>query len=1377
MKNIRERIKKYRVIFILAIVLLASSFIYFYVSADADIYDNQITATVNQDSITIIDGTGDFDGDNEAGNDENNANKIVRNFDSIKYEFEYRLGYKSDTTLTEEEQATPTDRTVVVDILVPSTLNADVATTDEMNALTPTNVTIGGVEYKYYTSEHGQISVSDTKHNMQVIIYNINGKQGDIISPIIRIRESTDTSVAAISSETNIENINKISVDNVTVSAAERYGIQLYAGNPTKDNLGQTTKLMTGLVVYLPEDGTKGIKGVQVPTDITFNVNALTNLDSSYATIKSGSRIVDYSTEFQTNEAVIDRLPSAYSPNNGDSSILSQTDAGNNTTTFNIKIEGLSFHDQKATLSNDQQVYYLSSKVFVFENDKAEKVEDEKVDVSYTISTDKTPSNAINLVDNYKPFVGDYISNINFKSTKDSLVYEDQGKAIFNYNEDFYIDNLVKYGIRKGDKLENGLVHYIKIDNTAFALQKYENTSDDNLDYSLKFSIGQNSDPNTEVKYGLGEWNSSYFEMKANHPSYCRDVSSLSKEELMNYYGGPCIQENENVQWVNSIEEAIQANKADKIIIFKLSVLDQFDKGSQILIGLKAKAVKNTANIGNTFEIVSRGETTYENNVYYMSELEKVSVANQPDDLYYTKTTYTNSVPSDDKTTIGQTQLPDNVGNTVLISPFKVNITNIELRDAFSSNKNTFYSGMTDPIEFEISPYIRKSDYDATFTGATISVYLPVELEIFQDVDDKAYNTQTSGGEVTLNVDENGTIVQRRYRVYNYDYSQEDIMFSADSSSGTIPNLKLHAYIDISIDDSTTKYYPVYANISAKLKPSMSSAEEYTDVAPIEKRQYVTNMTLRNTSEINSNGRAMPSRIEENGSYVYNMRSANTSVTSSNLALLYILPYSGDNIGDGSEFSGSLSVKLQSALPSGYRAVYTTDDAKILLMDEINGTSSVNWKDWSNVTTALSNITAIKIIATNPIPKSGYFVSKDGINLEVTTNGNKEAEKYYNNFYMIEYDADICVYDDILSTTCTNQKGNQSFTSNVTRVSVLDRLISGYVFEDSDYNGLNQDEPALSDISVELYKLGATEFDPKMPVNYISETDELVKDSVTNNDGYYKFEGLSSGNYYVKYIFDCSKYTITEKNKTEDGVNTITMDSDANMVNGDDETKCYAVSNIQTLNNEKLEANNIDLGLRVRQKFDIKLRKYITNVTVNSATESNSYDYDRQSKVKIDIRNLKSAVLRVSYLIEIENTKYFPGIIGNIIENVPEGMTFDPSLQENDGWYEDNGSLYYANLSKTLIMPGEKYYITIVFDLYTETGGDYVNIVAANNLQIEPVTTSFVDPEEGEVDEPEDEYIDNGDEEYDDYYEEDYEEYDDYEEYEEYDDYYEEGDE
>lgn len=50
---------------------------------------------------------------------------------------------------------------------------------------------------------------------------------------------------------------------------------------------------------------------------------------------------------------------------------------------------------------------------------------------------------------------------------------------------------------------------------------------------------------------------------------------------------------------------------------------------------------------------------------------------------------------------------------------------------------------------------------------------------------------------------------------------------------------------------------------------------------------------------------------------------------------------------------------------------------------------------------------------------------------------------------------------------------------------------------------------------------------------------------------------------------------------------------------------CSAVSNILTLNNEKVNITHIDLGLRVRQIFDVTLNKYITNVKVNSNKELN----------------------------------------------------------------------------------------------------------------------------------------------------------------------------
>ena len=511
------------------------------------------------------------------------------------------------------------------------------------------------------------------------------------------------------------------------------------------------------------------------------------------------------------------------------------------------------------------------------------------------------------------------------------------------------------------------------------------------------------------------------------------------------------------------------------------------------------------------------------------------------------------------------------------------------------------------------------------------------------------------------------------------------------------------------------------------------------------------------------------------------MRAANNSNASANLSMLYILPYSGDGVGDGSKFDGTMSVSLTSALPAGYAAYYTTSNSKTLLNNEIDNPTAVNWTYWPTVTTAINNATAIKIVATSALAPSNYFVSKDGVTVNVKTNGNKESDKYYNDFYIIQRDAQVCVDNNMIEDCSRMETKNLAYTSNISEVSVYNRKISGYAFEDQDYSGFYEK------VEPRLYKLSATTFDAKNPASAVSENDTLVEDGLTDKNGYYEFDGLPAGNYYVKYTFDCDKYTVTEKNKVDINVqgDASTIDSDAQMIENnnsiepiddedeesdeeetvtDEETTeendepnvCYAVSNILTLNNNNIEYKNIDLGLRVRQDFDIKMRKYITNVTVTSNKGVQSYDYKNQSKVKIDIKNLKNTSFKVTYGIEIENSKYFPGTIGNIIETIPEGMTFDPNLIENDGWYESDGNLYYSYLNKTLIMPGEKYHLKIVLNLTTNNGGDYINFVAANNLQIKPVITNFLEIPEttesiisddsGDDDYGDDEYYDDDDE-------------------------------
>ena len=1322
MNKIREFILNHKIVITIILLLIASFFVYYFVFANEDIYENQIK--VSDTSVNIIDGSADFDSDDSAGNDSSNNNKIVRNFDEVTYNITYKLAYKDDSTLDEEEKSLDVTRDVIVDILVPKSMYMEVSEDGIMNLLTPQkdndgNTIVVDNNYYYYMITKNDVHMAET-NNVEIVLSKINGKNGDVISPIIRVREATDEVISKnIDSSTSIDSISKLNIPSVTISAKENYAIKLFQG--VKKEVNESTNDMpVGVMVYIPNDPIKGIKGIQVPSELNF----ILNINSSSLTSSIDSpQISNYS---QDSQYVIADLPYSYSSKNGnatvdlDNSSLNQ----NGNSIIPIVFSGLSFNkNTKLTqLSDNNSVYYLSTKSFVFTSKRTGKG-----DISYTIGTNTNSNTLTDYLDNYVPFVGDYVTKIDFfnrststtgaSGSNSEVPLVESGKAIYNYGEEFYIQNTINYGNSKGDKLENGFTNYIKIDNTAIRLEKTENVSDQSIDYYVQIGSSSGSSYNATGEYGLGEWNASYFKLKTNRPSYCPStLNGLSKEDLMNLYGGPCIEDN-NIEWVDSIQEAIDENKQNKIILFKLDIPEEYDTGLQTIVRLRATAVKNYTNVGKTFEIVSRGQTIYKGKTYYLSEIANNSVSNHTQDMKYSKTTYDSSynITGMHNTLVNGNSMT-NIGNTILISPFKASINSIGLHDAYNSvGKTTFYSGMTDPIEFVINPVIYKSDFDSTITGATVSVYLPETLEIYEKSGDKSYNRSTSGNLVTID----GV----NYRVYNYDYSESDINFENESASGTIPILYVHAYITIATPDNTSS--TVLARISGSLKPNIDATTVYTDVTPIDQRTTSVNINLRNTKLINNIGKTNTLYIDQNGSYQYNMRAANNSEENADLSLLYILPYNGDGIGKGSEFTGNVSVSILNSLPSGYKAVYTTDSAKTILNNQLNNETAINWKTWDTTNKPLSNVTAIKINAPSSISKSGYFGTKDGITLNINTNGNKESEIYYNNFYIIQKNADVCVDDDIVDECTETEKKTVSFSSNISEVSVYNRKITGYAFEDTDYSGFyDSNEARLKNIAVDLYKLNATSFDPKNPADSISEDDVRVsdKDTTTNSNGYYKFEGLESGNYYVKYTFDCDKYTVTEKNKTDPSIegDASIKDSDAQIIEVENESEekeskktCYAVSNILTLNNDNIEFNHIDLGLRVRQDFDIKIKKYITNVKVSSNGNV--------------VKNLKNTSFRVTYGIEIQNSKYFPGTIGTIVETIPDGMTFNPSLVENDGWYESDGNLYYSYLNKSLIMPGEKYHLTIVLDLVTNSGGDYINFVAANNLQIKPVITNFLE--------------------------------------------------
>lgn len=1296
MSTVKDFLFKYKIIIGVVVFLLLSFGIYMFVSAESDEYENQIE--VINPSVTIKDGTAPFDSDDNPGNDSNESNGIVRNFDAITYAIKGKLAYKQSSTLSEDKKTSGIQRSIVIDVLLPESVNAKVATGDLSNPIggTSTKIIINGVNYNYYKFTEPGKELIDNIDIANVLIYDINMKNGSDIQPIIRVREATDKNLSDYSDSTDLSNSGSISnITSIKVSGKDSWATKLYPGSSSHKNGRDNPTVSLGVVLYIPSDNNKGIKGAQIPDNISLDLNVISNPTGI-------STINDYTISDYKSDDAIENMPVAYPQNNGTSS-ATKKDGG-----CTLTYTGLSYHDDTidiGTTDNPKYVKYISSKTLTVNTSRTGSSK-ENITYNFGISGNgiSDASSNANIIDSYVPVVGNYQSKVDFRnSTTDTDIVE-ANNAVYNYGEDFVIENTINYGSRIGDTL-SGFTNYLKIDSDAIKIIDISEGS--GKDYTIRFdgeTKGLKEGTDYTVSYVVGEWNLNYFGLKSGAPTYC-SISSLTGDELknrlMNYYGGPCIEANSSVKEYSSLNEIPEAS-LDKIIAVKLNVKSEYKEKSNIIMDFKAKVKSNIDLSGKTYQITSRGVTNFNGVEFYMSNpLEglPVNVASQSQDISYTKMGYNGSVIT------GSTNNTQD-GNSILVTTAKGKIEKIDVADKYDVSDKTIYAGQNDPVTVTINPIVYSSQVGVSASQVNLDVYLPKTLTLDVQSGDKNYSSVREDSSTDSG-----------YYVYTYTYTEEDIKNDSESTAGTIPTLKLHANVSVDTKDNVSS--SIYARIYGKVKVS---GKEYDINNPELSRMASKDISIRNTNVIGLLGVTNPTYIDANGSFTYNMKATNLSDSNANVELLYVLPFDGDSLGEesGSKYNGTISTAIDGTLPTGYKAYYTKDSAKTILNNEI-GSGSVNWAEWKSYNTAASGITAIKIVSTSEIASGAYFAGNSGINLKFTTKGNKEADIYYNNFYALHKNGQVCSDDDCKTTST----GLNVYSSNVTSSSVYNRSISGFAFVDEDYDGFSSDsDERIKDIAVDLYKTTAKIENPKTPNDVISDSDEKVAETTTDSNGRYSFSGLKSGNYYVKYTFDCDKYTTTEKNKVDNTKgDTSTIDSDAEMVNG----TCAAVSNIITLDNNRINSSNIDLGLRVRQVFDVSVNKYITNVTVTSNSGVQSHDYDRKKQVRLDLKNLRNTSFKVVYTIELENTKYFPGTIGNIIESIPDGMTFNPNLAENDGWYESDGLLYYSNLDSTLLMPGEKYYITIALDLVTDSGGSYVNFVSVNDLQVQSIVSDLTE--------------------------------------------------
>ena len=293
--------------------------------------------------------------------------------------------------------------------------------------------------------------------------------------------------------------------------------------------------------------------------------------------------------------------------------------------------------------------------------------------------------------------------------------------------------------------------------------------------------------------------------------------------------------------------------------------------------------------------------------------------------------------------------------------------------------------------------------------------------------------------------------------------------------------------------------------------------------------------------------------------------------------------------------------------------------------------------------------------------------------------------------------------------------------------------ITGTAWIDEDKNGQrDEQEELLAGIQVILLYKSNSQI-------VKDETTGEEKITTTNSNGQYEFTRLKPGEYLVLFLYDAGKYSITHYQK--DGVSQ-SLNSDATnmkiILNG--EQRQAGVSNTIKITNSHIR--DIDIGLFVAEKFDLRLDKYISKVITTTPSHGSKTYYYKNSKItkrEIAKKDLQNTSLVVEYKIVVTNEGQVEGYVKKIIDYLPEGAKFSSEL--NKDWYlsNNNEAAYNTALENEKIAPGQSKEVKLVlsfninhknigkminnnaeiYESYNQLGLEDIDSIAANRVETE----------------------------------------------------------
>ena len=298
-------------------------------------------------------------------------------------------------------------------------------------------------------------------------------------------------------------------------------------------------------------------------------------------------------------------------------------------------------------------------------------------------------------------------------------------------------------------------------------------------------------------------------------------------------------------------------------------------------------------------------------------------------------------------------------------------------------------------------------------------------------------------------------------------------------------------------------------------------------------------------------------------------------------------------------------------------------------------------------------------------------------------------------------------------------------------ITTIVRKISGQVWKDKNNDGIkDESETKVENVEVLLFN---------------NETGSLVTDKdgnilkvLTDKDGKYTFQSVAKGKYTIIFLYDNVNYSATtyRKQDVDDTKNSDAIDSKIT-ING--EERIAGITEEIDVTDSNIY--NIDLGLVSNPKFDLRLDKTVTKITVQDGNNTDVYDYKNVKVAKKDLigKDVNNTSIIVEYKLRVTNEGAIAGYVKKLVDYMPSEMKFNSEL--NKDWYtSENGILYNSSLANTLINPGESKEVTLILTkkMTEENLGLYHNTAeiyeAYNDLGIQDIDSTPGNNKAGEDD-------------------------------------------